>query len=121
MCTLDGFPGRFGRYQPHGNVDAANDEYALLRFHLACYICGEFSVAGIDLTRFQRASKSADHSTGGRRNDIVYGGGMRLLQLCRVNFVVFGNCSVDAVDYRLGLARQMRDAKRSLPTLDARF
>jgi hypothetical protein len=25
------------------------------------------------LTRFQRASKSAHHSTGGRRNDIVNG------------------------------------------------
>ena len=79
VSTLDSFPRRFGRYQAHGNVYAANDEYALLCFHLACYISSEFSIASIDSTRFQRASKSAHHSTRGRRNDIVNGGGMRLL------------------------------------------
>ncbi len=71
--TLDCFPCRFGRHQSHSHVNAANDEYALLRFHLSGYIRGQFSVAGIDLARFQRASKSAHHSTGGRRNDIVNG------------------------------------------------
>ena len=70
---LDCLPRRFRRFQPHSHVNAANDEYALLCFDLSGYIRGQLSVAGIDLTRFQRASKSAHHSTGGRRNDIVNG------------------------------------------------
>jgi hypothetical protein len=118
---LDCLPRRFRRFQAHSYVNAANDEYAILSFHLPGYIRGQFSVAGIDLARFQRASKSAHHSTGGRRNDIVNRRRMGLLQLCRVHFVVLGNGPVDTVDYRLGLARQMRDAKRPLPALDARF
>jgi hypothetical protein len=105
----------------HGHVDAANDEHAILRFHLSGYIRGQFSVAGVDLARFQRASKRTDHSTGGRRNDIVDGGGMRLLQLCWVNFVVLGDRPMDTEDHRLGLAWQMRDAEGSLPALDSRF
>jgi len=71
--TLDCFPCRFSRHQMHGHVNAANDEYTLLCFQLSGYIRGQFSVAGIDLARFQRTSKSAHHSTGGRRNDIVNG------------------------------------------------
>jgi len=70
---LDCLPRRFRRFQSHGHVNAANDEYAILSFHLPGYIRGQFSVAGIDLARFQRASKSAHHSTGGRRNHIVNG------------------------------------------------
>jgi hypothetical protein len=46
---------------------------------------------------------------------------MRFLQFSRVNFVVLGDCPVDTVDHRLGLARQMRDAKGALPALDALF
>jgi hypothetical protein len=45
---------------------------------------------------------------------------MRLLQICRVNFVVFGDSSVDAESHRLGLSGQMRDAKWSPPTLNSR-
>ena len=34
------------------------------------------------------------------------------------NFVMLGNGTVDAVNHWLGLARQMCDAKRSLPAFD---
>jgi len=70
---LDRFPYRFRRHQMHGHVNAANDEHSILSFHLPGHIRSQFSVAGIDLARFQRASKSAHHSTGGCRNDIVNG------------------------------------------------
>jgi hypothetical protein len=73
------------------------------------------------LARFQRASKSAHHSTSGGRNNIVDCRRMRLFQFGRVNFVVFGNGPVDAVDHRLGLAWQMRDPKGPLPPLNSRF
>jgi hypothetical protein len=118
--TLDCFPCRFGRHQSHGHVDAANDKHAIFRFDLSGDVRGQSSVARIDLTRLQRASKSAHHSTRGRRDDIVNSGGMRLLQLRWVNFVVLGDRSMDTVDHWLGLAWQMRDAPGALPTLDVR-
>src|ERR1700731_469585 len=45
---------------------------------------------------------------------------MRLLQRCRVNFVVLRDSPMDTVDHRRGLAWQMRDAKGSLPAFDTR-
>jgi hypothetical protein len=50
----------------HGHMDAANDKHTFLCFHLSGYIRGQLSVAGIDLARFQRTSKGAQHSTSGR-------------------------------------------------------
>src|SRR5258707_14819595 len=43
---------------------------------------------------------------------------MRFLQLRNVDFVVLGYRSVAAVDYWLGLAREIRHAQRSLFPLD---
>src|ERR1700758_3275230 len=43
---------------------------------------------------------------------------MRFLQPRRVHFVVLGDGPMNAVGHRLGLAWQMCDAKRSLPTFD---
>jgi hypothetical protein len=34
-------------------VNAPNDQHALLCFHLSGYVRSQFSVAGIDLARFQ--------------------------------------------------------------------
>jgi len=73
VCTFDCGPCRFRRFEAHRHVNAANDEYTLLRFHLPGHLRDQFSVACIDLARFQRTSKSAHHSTGGRRNHIVNG------------------------------------------------
>jgi hypothetical protein len=54
-------PGVLWSREAHRDVDAANDEDPLLGFHLAGHVGGEAAVAGIDLTRLQRASKGADH------------------------------------------------------------
>ena len=48
--------------QTHRDVNPADDEHAILFFYLAGHIGGELSIAGINLTRFQRASKGAHHS-----------------------------------------------------------
>jgi multidrug efflux pump subunit AcrA (membrane-fusion protein) len=37
-------------------------------------------IAGVNLARLQRASEGTHHSTGGCRNDVVDGGGVRLLE-----------------------------------------
>src|SRR6516164_9447204 len=52
-------------HQAHTHMDAPDNQNALLCFDFACYLGGQLSVTGIDLARFQRASKSTHHSTGG--------------------------------------------------------
>src|SRR5258708_14951279 len=102
-------------------MDKADDQHTILSLHLSGYFGGQFSVAGVDLARFQRTSESAHHSTSGSRNNIINGGGVRLLQRSRVNFVVLGDCPMDTVNHRLELTGQMCNAKRSLSAYDARF
>ena len=55
------------------DVDAADHQDSFLGFNLPGYVSRQSSVAGINLARFQRASKCAQHSTGGGRNDVVQG------------------------------------------------
>ncbi len=52
-------------------MDPTDDQHSIFLFHLAGHFRAELPFAGINLTRFQRASESAQHSAGGRRNDVV--------------------------------------------------
>jgi hypothetical protein len=61
----------FRRNQAHRYMDPADDQHSIFLFHLAGHFRAELPIAGINLTRFQRASESAQHSAGGRRNNIV--------------------------------------------------
>jgi len=61
------------RSEVHGDVDAADHQDSFLGFHLPGYLGRQAPVAGVNLARFQRASKRAQHSTGRGRNDIVQG------------------------------------------------
>jgi len=78
--ALDGFTAFFWRHQPHGHVDAAYHKHAFVRFHLAGHFSHELPVARIDVTRLQRASEGAQHSTGSRGDHIIDRGGVRLLE-----------------------------------------
>src|ERR1700680_3849551 len=69
--AVHGWPGVFRRGQPHRDVNAANDEDALIGFHLAGYVCREPATARIDLTRLQRASKGSEHSTRGCGDHVI--------------------------------------------------
>jgi hypothetical protein len=71
-------------------VDAPYYQHAFLCFHFAGYFSHELSVARINVTRIQRASERAKHSTGCRRNHVVNGGRVRLLKQGWVNFVMLG-------------------------------
>lgn len=71
--ALDLLSHDFWRSEAHGDVDTADYQDSFLCFHLAGYLCRQAPVAGINLARFQRASKRAHHSTGSGRNDIVQG------------------------------------------------
>ena len=71
--ALDSISHVVWRGEAHGDVDAADHQDSFLGFHLPCHVGRQAPVAGIDLARFQRASKRANHSTGGGRNNIVQG------------------------------------------------
>jgi hypothetical protein len=101
MHPLHGLAALFRRHQPHGHVDAAYYEHAFLRFHLAGYFPHELPVARIDVTRFQRASEGAEHSTGSRSDHVVDRGGMRLGKFGGIDLVVLGYGPVNAKDHRL--------------------
>src|SRR5690349_758213 len=102
--TLDGLPGAFGRHQPHRNMDAPDDQHAIFGFHFAGHFSRQFPIAGINLARFQRTSKSAHHSTSRGGNNVINGRRVRLLEFRGVHSVMFGNGPVDTINYRLRFA-----------------
>ncbi len=73
----------------------------------------ELAVAGIDLARFQRTSKSAHHSTCGRSDYVVQRGGVGSRELGGVDLVVLGDGPVDAEDDGLRLTGQVGNAQRA--------
>src|SRR5258708_3071579 len=109
------------RYKTHPHVNPADDQHTFLRFDLSGHIRGQLSIAGIDLARFQRTSEGTHHSTSGCGNHVVNGRGVRLFQLCWVNFVVLSNGSLDPESPSLLLSGQVGDAERSLLSFDARL
>jgi hypothetical protein len=53
------------------------------------------------VARFQRASESAEHSTGGRGDHVVNRRGVRLRKFGWIDLVVLRNGPVDAKNHRL--------------------
>lgn len=69
--AFDGLALLFRRGEMHGDVDSANHQDSIFLFHFAADVGGEFSVASIDLARFQRTSKRSHHSTGGGGDYVI--------------------------------------------------
>jgi hypothetical protein len=111
--AFDGGALFFRRDESHRDVNAPDDQDSFLQFDFASNLRRELIVARIDLTRFQRASEGAHHSTGGSGDDVVDGRGMWLLNFVGRDFVVLGDCAVDAEDHRLRFAGKMRDSQRA--------
>ena len=59
-----------------------------------------------DLTRRQRAGKSAEQSAAGSSNQVIEGAGMRLL-CARGDAVVLGDLAVNPEEHRFLLGREM--------------
>jgi len=55
--ALDCFPCRLRSHQAHGYVNAADDQHTSSVLQPLRLLRRQFSVAGIDLARFQRTSK----------------------------------------------------------------
>ena len=68
---LNGLPASFRSHQAHGHMDPADNQNTFFGLDFTPHFGGKLAVAGINLTRFQRASKSAHHSTSGGSDDIV--------------------------------------------------
>ena len=99
--SLHGFKRLFRRHQPHRHVDASEDEHAILGFHFSGHFPHELPVARINVTRIQRASESAEHSTGGRGDHVVNRRGVRLRKFGWIDLVMLRNGPVDAKNHRL--------------------
>lgn len=73
---LDGLEDFFGRLKRVGSVNAAYHKHPVLGFNLAADLCDQPAVAGIDLTRLQRASEGAEQSATGGGDQVVDGRGV---------------------------------------------
>src|SRR5580658_44334 len=109
--TLDGLAFVFRRQKMHGHVNPPDYQNALLLPHLSAGLRRQLSIAGIDLTRFQRACECAHHSTGGSGDYVVDGRRMRFLDALARHLIVLRDRSVDTENDRVGLAWKMSDAQ----------
>ena len=89
------------RSEVHGDVDAADHQDSFLGFHLPGYLGRQAPVAGVNLARFQRASKRAQHSTGGCGDNVIESRGVRFLERPRINLVMLSDGSVNTESHRL--------------------
>ena len=101
MNAIDKLSALLFRNESHGDINPANHQYAIFGFNFSGYIRSQTSATRIDMTRLQRASKGAEHSTRGGRDHVVNRGRMRLRKLSWVDFVVLGDGAVYAEGHRL--------------------
>ncbi len=101
-----------------GDVNPLDDEYVVVRFHLADRLADQSPFACRDLTRLQRASEGARESAGGRRDDVVEGGGALGLGPGR-HPVVLRDLRVHSERDGLGLPGEIREPQRPSDPFDA--
>ena len=73
MHPLNRLPCFFRRFQAHGYVNPANDQYALLLLDFSGHVRDQLPITSVNLARFQRASEGAQHSATSREDDVVNG------------------------------------------------
>ena len=117
---LDGFP-QVGR-SPEGisDMNVPDDQNLVLDDDITTHFGRKIPPADGDLTRFQRAGKSADQSAAGRSDHIIQGGRMGHLDLLALAPVMFGNRPMGPKQDRLLFYRQVGESHELfLATLDA--
>jgi hypothetical protein len=85
------------------HMNAANDEDVIFSLNLTSNLSRQALVAGIYLTRLQRASEGADESTTSRGHNIINRGRMRLVHLFGRDSIMLGNCAVNTKMHGLWL------------------
>ncbi len=101
-----------------GDVDAANDEDPVIQLDLPDGLGGQPPLASRDLARFQRASQRPGRSAGRRRDEVVEGGRVGLVDL-GVHPIVLGYLGVDPEEHRGRLDWKVGPAQGALDPLDA--
>jgi hypothetical protein len=118
VCPLSGLPDCLRRHQAHGDVDSADDQDTFFGLDLTGNFRSQLAVAGIDLTRFQRASEGARQSAAGGRDRVVER--RRSLNVAAArDAVVVSDLVVDAELDRLLADGKIGAAQRTAHALDA--
>jgi len=90
--------------------DPLDDEHPVFNFYVAFGRGDQLAAARIDPARLQRATQGPGQSTGGGRDHVVEGGGVRLKRPGRC-LVVFRHLVVHSEKNRLRLVGQKRPSK----------
>ena len=115
---LDDLALIFRRAQPVANKDSADDQHVAVQFDFASHFRDQLTVAGINLTRFQRAPEGAGQSSSRGGHHVIERGGARRVSL-RGNLVMFGNLRVHSEHHRSLLRGQIGQAHGPALPLDA--
>src|SRR5712692_4201047 len=99
----------------------ANDEYAILGFHLATHFTCQSPATCFDLPRCQRGGKRALQSGRCGRDYVVERSGARLLYVGRVQTVMLGDCPVNSKVDRRRFCRQLGGSYRARSAFDFHF
>jgi hypothetical protein len=100
------------------SVDSLNDEHLPFKLDLASNLAGELVIAGVDLTRLQRASERTAQSTARGRHDVVERGRARRVSVWR-DLVVSCHLGVNSEHDWFVLGRQVGEPYRTLLALDS--
>jgi hypothetical protein len=117
--ALDGFPQAVRCPEGVSYMNAPDDQDLVFDNNITTNFGREIPPADRDLTRFQRAGKSADQSATGCGDDIIEGGGMWHLDINALAPVVLSDRTVGAKMHRLRLCGQISEPiKLFLATLN---
>ena len=95
MHALDRFAIFFAGPKLVAHLYPPNHQHLAVQFDLAGRLGRQLPVRGIDLTRFQRASKCSGQSGSSRRDDVIQRRSARLVGVRR-NLVMFCNLAMNA-------------------------
>jgi hypothetical protein len=111
--ALNDLSDEFGFIKEVMNVNSANYQNSLIDFDLPSYLSTQPAVARIYFARIQRAPEGSDHSTAQGGHNIIERRCVRFAQFCWIQSIMLGNGSMNAEDYWLRLAWQVRYSERS--------
>jgi hypothetical protein len=97
--------------------DPFDHQHAAFHLDVTLGLRAQMALTGFDLARLQRATQGPGQSTGRRGDDVVEGGGLRVV-LAGGRLVVLRHLVMDAEKHRLPLRRKVRPPERALHPLD---
>jgi hypothetical protein len=116
--ALGGFPLGRVEHQVIICMDALDHQDLAVSFDLTPGFRNQPAVTGRNFARLQRATERAGQSASGRRDDIVEGGGVRLVHI-GIDPIMLGDLGVHSEEHRGGHVGQVSAAQRSLDPFDS--